>query len=413
VNSHYVIDRWSPHPRYRLYTSSASYTLLFRKFNEAVEQFEREICARFNVAGAVCVPMARTGIYLALLELIQPGQKVIMSPLTIIDVVNAVLLAGGIPVFCDIDRETSAIDPDEAESLIDGRTGAVLITHLHGHDAGSRVFRDICRRRGVAMIEDAAQAFGAVEDRQRLGTIGDAGIYSFSFFKNLSTWRGGMVVSNNRKLIAGIRSRVRKFSHVSMSRLLMTGLSGLIVDVGTWPPIFSSLAYPVVRRRFGFVERRLDPEAGQRRLNAVPEDYLRLMRQCQAAIGLRHIEQLDADTRSRITHAKEYHAGLDAVPKILKPRPRYDFSNIYTYFPVQMPNRPRVLDYARKAKRDFAAQHLRNCADLAEFREFYRDCSKARAASRELILLPTYPRYPVTEVQVNVEVLKEFVRRYS
>jgi len=378
-----------------------------KETNDATQQFEEEICRRFNVA-AVCVPMARTGIYLTILETIQPGHKVIMSPLTIVDVVNAVLLAGGIPVFTDIRRASCAIDPEKAESLIDKQTAAILITHLHGETAGAHVFRDICVRRGVRLIEDAAQAFGAIERDRRLGTIGDVGIYSFGFFKNLSTWRGGMVVSNDRKLIERIRKRTQNCVRASGRKVLLSVLAGLIVDVSTWPPFFSRLVYPVVRRNFGFVNRWLDPEASAARLNSMPHDYFIPMRNWQGRVGLSQLDRVDRDTTARFRTAMLYHDGLASLSGIIKPRQTDDLSNIYTYFPIQIRNRQHLLRHAQKRGRDFAAQHLRNCADLPEFRDLYRDCPNARAAASELVLLPTYPRYPAKEVQRNIEVLQEF-----
>jgi dTDP-4-amino-4,6-dideoxygalactose transaminase len=376
----------------------------------AIQKLESEICRRFKVDAAVCVPMARTGIYLTLREVIHPGQTVIMSPLTIIDVVNAVLAAGGIPVFADICRKSCAIDPGRVESLLDKRTGAVLVTHLHGQSAGAHAFRDVCIRRGVPLIEDAAQAFGAIESGRHLGTIGDAGIYSFGFFKNLPTWRGGMVVSNNRGLIASIRSHVRKLARLSMPKLLLSALTGLTVDLATWPPLFSKLTYQVVRRNFGFVNRWLDPESSASRLKHLPEDYLLQMREWQATIALRQIVQVDQDAKVRLGHAAHYHDGLARLPEIIKPEFADDLSNIYTYFPIQIQDRQRLLQYAQLRGRDFAPQYLRNCADLADFREFYRDCPNARAAASELVLLPTYPRYPATEVERNVEVLREYLQ---
>src|SRR5690349_19318596 len=129
---------WSTHPRYRLYTTWRTYASTLAKQSDAIEQFETEVCRRFDVNAAACVPMARTGLFLALRDIITPGRKVIMSPLTIVDVVNAVLLAGGIPVFGDIVRRSCALDPDRTESLIDKETDAVLITHLHGESAGAQ-----------------------------------------------------------------------------------------------------------------------------------------------------------------------------------------------------------------------------------------------------------------------------------
>ena len=408
--SRHVMREFSPHPRYRLYTSPHSYFSPLIRTVDAVEQFEAEICRRFSVAAAVCVPMARSGIYLTLLETIRPGQRVVMSPLTIVDVVNAVLLAGGIPAFADICRESCGLSADQAESLIDGNTGAVLLTHLHGQTAGAHALREVCNRHGVPLLEDAAQAFGACENGKPLGTFGDAGIYSFGFFKHLTTWRGGMVVSNDKQLIARIRTRVQELKPASWRRLMSAALSGLFVDIATWPPLFSNVVYPIVQKNTPSIARRLDPEAGHSRLNHFPADYLCPMRPWQAALGLRQLDNLDTDMRSRMAHAEVYHRGLEDLPGVIRPPLSSDSSNIYTYFPVQVRNRREVLLYSQKRARDFAAQHLRNCADLPEFREFYRDCPAARAASSELVLLPTYPRYPLVEVQRNIEVLRDFFK---
>jgi dTDP-4-amino-4,6-dideoxygalactose transaminase len=401
-----MASRWIPHARYRLYTSPASYRPRLTQ-PDLIEQFEAEICRRFGVRAAVCVPRARTGLFLTLLETLREGQKVIMSPLTIVDVVNAVLLAGGVPVFADVCRRSCAMDPGIAECLIDGGTGAVLITHLHGESADALRFRELCDRRGIRLIEDAAQAFGAIEGGRRLGTIGDAGIYSFGFFKNLCTWQGGMVVSNDRALIERIRTRVRRLPYLSYRGLLRNAISGLVVDVGTWPPVFAGLAYPVVSRNIGRLNRRLDPEASATRRNTLPDEWLGRMRPWQAALGLQQLDRVDADNDARVRHAERYHDALDGIPGIITPKRTTDLSNIYTYFPVQIPERDRALAYARHRRRDIAAQHLRNCADLRDFREFYRDCPNARAASSELILLPTYPRYPEEEIRRNIDVVKK------
>jgi len=411
-------SRWPPHPRYRLYTRMASYTLpvlqLFRIHSpgKAVLRLEEEICRRFQVAAAACVPMARTGLWLALREMIRPGQTVVMSPLTIIDVVNMVLLAGGIPVFADICKASCGMDPDEAEALIDGRTGAVLITHLHGETSGACVFREICRSHSVPLIEDTAQAFGAFENGRRLGTIGDLGIYSFGFYKNVNAWRGGMVVSQDPDLIRRIRGRIDALRQLPDRQLLNIVLSGMLIDVATWPPIFSRLVYPLLRyshlNGIGAVNRHLDPEHRATRLTSVPAEYLYRMTEAQAQIALAQMDSVDAASRARISNAALYEKGLHETDRLVKPQWSSDGSNTYTYYPVRCRERNALLNYAMRHGRDFAAQHLRNCADLPEFRGIYRDCPNARAAARELVLLPTYARYPRAEVERNIEVIQRF-----
>jgi perosamine synthetase len=407
--------RWSPQCRYRLYTSPASYTfaLFEAKDSDSVDsiaRFETEVCLRFNVAAAVCVPMARMGLFFVLREMIRPGQRVVLSPLTIVDVVNAVLLAGGVPVFADVVRPSCGIDIDKASCLIDRSTAVLLVTHLHGETAGAHAFRELCQRRGLRLIEDSAQAFGAIECGKRLGTIGDAGIYSFGFYKNLTTWLGGMVVSNNVALIERIRGHVRKLPQLPRWRLLIRMLGGLAVDVATYPFVFATLTHPLVRQNFGVINRLLDPECDATRLSEMPKDYVRRMRESQALIGIRQFDRVDQDAHRRIEHAAMYHDGLGGLGGVITPRFSTDLSNVYTYFPIQIANRDNLLRHSQKRRRDFAAQHLRNCADLPMFSELHRDCPNARAAARELVLLPTYPRYPVSEVEKNIEVIREFLR---
>jgi dTDP-4-amino-4,6-dideoxygalactose transaminase len=155
--------------------------------------------------------------------------------------------------------------------------------------------------------------------------------------------------------------------------------------------------------------RRLDPEARASRLTRVPDDFLRRMRSAQARIGIQQLDRLDLDSLRRIDNALLYHDGLEGLRDLITPRHHTNFSNIYTYFPIQIDNRDRLLRLIQRNRRDFAAQHLRNCADLPMFSEFHRDCPKARAAARALVLLPTYPRYPRSQIERNIELIRDFV----
>lgn len=415
---------WSPHPRFRLYTGPASYALPLRRLFRlpsgrpaAEAALEAEVCRRFGAGAAACVPMARTGLWLVLRELIRPGQTVVMSPLTIIDVVNMVRLAGGVPLFGDVRRNSCALDPDSAESLIDGRTGAVLLTHLHGGTADAAAFREICRQRGVPLVEDAAQAFGAMENGRRLGTFGDAGVFSLGFYKNVNAWQGGLVVSPDAELVERIRRRVAEWRPVAASRLAGISMAGGVTDLATWPPLFAALTYPVVRRAVlrgvAAVIRRLDPESGARRLNAMPPACLQRMSSVQAELALRQLDSVDAASEARIARARRYREGLAGLDGLALPPPPDGLSQTFSYYPVQCRDREALLRFALQRRRDFAAQSLRNCADLPEFAEFRRDCPNARSAARELVLLPTYPRYPLAEVDRNIAVLRDFYGNIS
>jgi perosamine synthetase len=407
-----IAIEWSPHSRYRLYTSRTTYRIPLGETNGAIQAFEAEVCRRFGVAAAVCVPMARTGLFLTLSEMIRPGQKVILSPLTIADAVNAVILAGGIPIFADINPSSCAMDINAAGSLIDHSTGALLLTHLHGQTGGAHAFRELCQCHGLPLVEDAAQAFGAIEGGRRLGTIGDAGVYSFGFYKHLTTWRGGMVVSNNVTLIDRIRKRVRNLQNLSGWRLSTEMLRGLVVDAATAPSIFATLVHPMIRRNVKPVTNRLDPERDSRRRSHIPKDWLYRMDDIQGRIGIEQLDAIDRHALCRIERAALYHSALGGLGGITTSEHRDDLSNIYTYFPIQISDRDLLLHHSHLRQRDFGAQHLRNCADLPFFAEFRRDCPNARKAAAELVLLPTYPRYPLSEVEKNIATIREFIQEY-
>ena len=158
------------------------------------------------------MPQGRFGLYLALRQLIKPGQEVILSPYTIYDVVNMVICAGGKPVFADIERETCNLDPREVEQLVSSHTGAVITTHLHGLSS-SRIeeLAAFCRERGIPLIEDAAQAFGGAVGGKPVGSFGDVGIYSFGRVKNVNAFYGGAVVCRDPAVAARIRAELSAF----------------------------------------------------------------------------------------------------------------------------------------------------------------------------------------------------------
>src|SRR4051794_30154759 len=178
-----------PLPRLRIYTSLGQYVRVLAETvtgrarrGDEVQALETTVADHVGVRCAVAMPLARVGIYFAVKGLISPGQKVILSPYTIADVVNMVVCAGGIPVFADIERNTCNVDAAEIERLIDDATGAVMVTHFYGLACDIERIAQICMAKGVPLIEDAAQAFGVRVNGRPVGTSGAAGIFSFGMY---------------------------------------------------------------------------------------------------------------------------------------------------------------------------------------------------------------------------------------
>jgi dTDP-4-amino-4,6-dideoxygalactose transaminase len=411
-----------PYPRYRIYTRFNSYWWFFNdlllgrlKKGNDVEILERKLAEKFKVSEAVCIPMARVGIYLALKNLIKPGQGVIMSPYTIADVVNMVVCAGGTPVFADIEQRSCNLNPDEVAKLIDQNTGAVIVTHLHG--VGARVYEilDICRQHNLPLIEDAAQAFGGRAGGRRLGTIGDVGIFSFGMYKNINSWYGGAVVAKDGALLGKIRAELSQCDYQSPVFILKKILKGLLNDILTHPSVFRPLTYWIFR--FGFlrdiklINKQVEIELDLKLKKEIPMRYLARYAPFQARLALSQLGRIDAESEIRIKKAALYRKGLSGISGLVLPPEENDSKYIYPVFAVQRQDRKKLLKWLMWHKRDVAAQHLKNCADLASFSAFYRDCPVARKTANEVILLPTYTRYPDAEVKKNIEVIRAFFGR--
>jgi dTDP-4-amino-4,6-dideoxygalactose transaminase len=411
-----------PLPRYRIYGRPAHYWSIAREAlsrdwlrGESCRELEEAIEKRQGIAHALCIAKARVGIYVTIRALIRPGQKVVLSPYTISDVINMVICAGGIPVFADLERETCNVDPADVARLVDGDTGAVMVTHLHGLACDMDRITAICREHRVPLVEDAAQAFGARFRGQPVGSFGDAGIYSFGMYKNVNAFFGGMVVTPRGDLAARLRSEVDDFPPQELGYYLTKVASGVFSDVATWPPLFKSLTYRIFR--FGFLNEvamlnnQVTVDAHPTIKRELPESYLRRLTPMQARLILDQLERVDDHIRVRVRAAKRYHEGLSDLSEVLLPPLRSDFSHMYTYFPIQVKDRAGFLRQMMREYRDMAAQHLHNCADLPCFEEFHRDCPNARETARSVVLLPTYPRYGDADIDRNIATIRRYFAR--
>jgi perosamine synthetase len=411
-----------PRSRFRVYGGPGHYAsvatdIALGRVNsgDAVERAEARLCEFLGSSHAIAMPQARIGIYFTLKALAKRGQNVVLSPYTIHDVVNMVICAGARPVFADIDRETCNINAQEVERLIDGNTAAVMVTHLHGLACDIEAIAAICRRRNVPLVEDASQAFGATVNGRRVGSFGDAGIFSFGMAKNINSFYGGVVVTGDAGLASSIRDSVRNLPYQS-ARLLMNRVAFCAVgDVLTMRPVFDLLTFWVYRyghlRGIEAITKRWRGEDDPVAKSAIPDQSLRRMTPMQARLIVRSLDHIDADTKVRIEYARMYDDGLRDVSELMRPPMREDGSHIYLAYPVQAADRDRLLRYLIENGRDLAIQHIGNCADYACFAEYHRDCPNAREAARSVLLLPTYPSYGRRQVAATIDAIRAYYGR--
>lgn len=173
-----------------------------------VREFEREFAASLGVKHAVAVSSATAALHLSLLALgIGPGDEVLQPAINFVAAANMTLAVGATPVFCDVVSLTEpTISPEAIERAVSARAKAIVAMHYGGYPARISAIQSICRRYGLALIEDACHGVGAAYLAGAIiGSVGDTACFSFFSNKNLATGEGGMVVTHRDDLAERMR----------------------------------------------------------------------------------------------------------------------------------------------------------------------------------------------------------------
>lgn len=166
-----------------------------------LDRFEREFSTYVDSKEGIAVSNGTVALHLALAILgIGPGDEVIVPTFTYVASVNAIRYVGATPVFVDSEPEYWNIDPAQVDRLITPRTRAIEIVHLYGHPASMDDVMAVAARHGLPVIEDAAEAHGALYRGRKVGSIGTVGTFSFFGNKIVTTGEGGMVVTDDAAL---------------------------------------------------------------------------------------------------------------------------------------------------------------------------------------------------------------------
>ncbi len=240
---------------------------------EFVNRFEREFAAFCESEYAIAVSNGTTAIEVTLKALgVGAGDEVIVPDFTFAAVPASVVHLGASPVLVDVDQHHWCLDPAAVKRAITRRTKAVIAVHSYGHPAEMDAILELCRARGIRVLEDCAEAHGARYRGRRVGSLGDAGTFSFYGNKIVTTGEGGMIVTQDGELADRIR-------------------------------MLKDHAMDPARRYFHL-------EAG----------YNFRMTNVQAALGCAQLARIDEFLAKRASLLARYVEGLRAAPLTMNPR---------------------------------------------------------------------------------------------
>lgn len=197
-----------------------------------VRALESEWAAYFGVKHAISVNSATSGLYAAVGACgISPGDEIIVSAYTMSASATAALVYGAIPIFADIEEEYYCLDPKSIEAKITPRTKAIIIVDIFGQPYDRNAINALAKKHNLYVIEDTAQAPGAMLGDKYAGTLGDIGIYSLNYHKHIHTGEGGIIVTDDDTLAEKLRL-IRNHAEAVLSAKGIQDRSELINMVG-------------------------------------------------------------------------------------------------------------------------------------------------------------------------------------
>jgi len=172
---------------------------LFITTGEEVAEFEKDLAQFLNLPYTVAVTSCTAAMHLALLAAgLKEKEEVITTPLTFIGTANSILMAGGTPVFVDVEMDTGNINPELIEDAITEKTRGILPVHLYGQMPNMERIREIADKHGLFVVEDSAHALEAKWNGKMSGHYGDFACFSFYATKNITSGEGGAISVKNK-----------------------------------------------------------------------------------------------------------------------------------------------------------------------------------------------------------------------
>jgi dTDP-4-amino-4,6-dideoxygalactose transaminase len=166
-----------------------------------VSTFEQRFAGWLGSAHAIACASGSAAVHCAIAALrLQPGDEVVTTPITDMGALTPILYEGGVPVFADVDPITLNVTVDTVRAQLTDRTRAIIVTHLFGNPCDLDGLQALAAERGLVLVEDSAQAFGATWRNRKVGTFGKLGTFSLQQGKHITTGEGGIVVTDDADL---------------------------------------------------------------------------------------------------------------------------------------------------------------------------------------------------------------------
>lgn len=326
-----------------------------------VAEFEKLFADYIGIPHAIATSSGTTALHIALLCAgISKGDEVITTPFSFAATANSILYVGAKPVFVDIDPKTYNINPEKVEEAVTDKTKAIIPVHLYGQPADMDPIKKTARNHDLKVIEDAAQAHGAVYKGNNTGALGDMGCFSFYPTKNITTSEGGIITTSSADYDHDARA-LRAHGESGRYEHVILGYNFRMTDVS-------------------------------------------------AAIGVAQIKKLESFNEKRIKNAEYLTENIKDIEGIQPPFIQKDVKHVFHQYTIRVSrNRDKMIEYLNNNGIGTGIHYPRPIykQQLYEDLGFKTNCMEAEKAAAEVISLPVHPGLSPEDLGKIVSTLKK------
>jgi len=342
-----------------------------------IEQFEKKIADYLGVKYALTFNSGTSALHILLLAHNIKGKEVIVPSFTFIATANAVILAGGKPVFAESEQDTFGLDAEDVEKRITNKTKAIIPLHYGGFPSRDiEKLREIADKNNLLLIEDAAESIGSSINGKKVGTFGDSAMFSFCQNKVLAIGEGGMIVTNSEEIY-------------EKAKLL---------------------------RSHGRVELTEDYFSSTKDNDYIEAGYNFRMPTICAALGLSQFSKIEKIIKIRREHGHYLSEALSKIDSITIPKELDEHFQVYQMYTIQLKD---------KKTRDALQQHLvkngimnKIYFEPVHLKTLYKkeygykegDLPKTEGLSNSILNIPLYPDMKKDDLDYMIKTIQNFFK---
>lgn len=340
------------------------------------QELEKQFAKSIGVEHAIGVTSCTAALHIALQALgLKSGDEVIVPAITVVSTPYAALYNGATPVFADVEADTLCLDLKDFEKKITSKTKAVIPVHLGGHSCDLDAILKIAKKNNLYVVEDCANAQGALYNGKPVGGFGDLGCFSFEAKKNMTTGDGGMLTTNDGKLAAKLRA-LRWYGSYNDTWKRFAGNAKY-----SWHYDVSELGW---------------------KYN---------MNDIMAAIGLAQFKKLPKVLKAKDKLRAKYGEALKGIPWLETPKDRPYTKSGWWLYVVRIKNgwRDRFIEYMGE-NGITTSVHFPPVYQHSYFKKIglAADCPAAEKAAKEIVSLPLFAGMTAQEFNYVVSAVKKF-----